>query len=308
VIDGSGNPSVAGFFSGTVDFNPGAGVDNRTSNGIRDVFLSGFDSNGNLVWARTWGGPGDDGGTSVAIDGSGNAYITGFFEGTANFDPGAGTDNHTSNGEEDAFLSKFDQNGNFIWALSWGGSSIDVGGSVAIDGSGNMYIRGDFMNTVDFDPGAGTDTHSSNGYYDVFLSKFDSNGNFVWARTWGESGIDLGGSAAIDGSGNVYVTGEFEGTVDFDPGVGVDNHSSNGITDIFLSKYDPNGNLVWARTWGGSYDDWGLSVMIDGSGNAYATGSFGDIVEFDPGAGVENHTSNGDYDAFLSKFLPNGNW
>jgi hypothetical protein len=114
------------------------------------------------------------------------------------------------------------------WARTWGGSDSDEGYSVAIDGSGNVYVTGEFEDTVDFDPGAGVDSHASNGMWDVFLSKFDPNGNFVWARTWGGSGLDGGPSVAIDGSGNAYITGCFEGTVDFDPGAGTENHSSNG--------------------------------------------------------------------------------
>jgi hypothetical protein len=101
--------------------------------------------------------------------------------------------------------------------------------------------------------------------------------------------------------------------VDFDPGPGEDNHTSNGSPswDAFLSKFDPNGNFVWARTWGGS-DNWdgdeGYGVAADGSGNAFVTGYFNETVDFDPGPGVDNHTSNGGWDVFLSKFPPDGNW
>jgi hypothetical protein len=307
-IDGSGNAYVAGAFAGTVDFDPGAGVDNHTSNGDDDIFLSKFDPNGNLVSARTWGGPGEDMGCSAAIDGSGNVYVTGFFEDTVDFDPGAGVDSHASNGGSDVFLNKLDPSGNFVWARTWGGLGYEEGVSVAVDGSGNAYITGWFADTVDFDPGAGVDNHASNGLYDVFLSKLDANGNFVWARTWGGSDLDYGNSVAIDGSGNAYITGRFSNTVDFDPGAGVDKHALNGLYDIFLNKLDANGNFVWARTWGGFDYDEGYSVMIDGSGNAYITGEFTGTVDFDPGLGADNHVSNGSGNAFLSKFPPDGNW
>jgi hypothetical protein len=309
-IDGSGNALVTGSFGGTVDFDPGPGVDNHTANGNDDAFISKFDSNGDLLWARTWGGSDSVYGNSVAIDGSGNAYVTGEFYNTADFDPGPGVDNHTSNGFLDVFLSKFDSNGDFLWARTWGGSDDDKGYSVGIDGSGNAYVTGFFEGTVDFDPGPGVDNHTSTGgSSDVFLSKFDSNGDFLWARTWGESGYDKGYSVAIDGSGNAFVTGYFfKGPADFDPGPGVDNHTSNGSRDVFLSKFDSNGDFLWARTWGGSGYDYVYSVGIDGSGNAYVTGCFEETVDFDPGPGVDNHTSNGYYDAFLSKFPPDGNW
>jgi hypothetical protein len=307
-IDGSGNAYITGAFQGTVDFDPGPAVDNHTSNGDCDVFLSKLDPNGNYLWARIWGESSWDEGYSVAIDGSGNAYITGYLTGTADFDPGPGVDNHTSNGGSDVFLSKLDQNGNYLWARTWGGPYYDSGWSVAIDGSGNAYITGLYTDTVDFDSGPGVEFHTSNGDHDVFLSKLDPNGNYLWARTWGGSYDDRGYSVTIDATGNAYITGYFYGIVDFDPGPGVDNHTSNSDRDVFLSKLDPNGNYLWARTWGGSTSDRGYSVAIDGSGNAYITGDFYGTVDFDPGPGVDNHKSNADWDIFLSKLDPNGNY
>ncbi len=301
--DGSGNVYVTGYFSGTVDFDPGGG-DPHTSNGGRDVFLSKFDSSGNFEWARTWGGSSWDSGLGVAADSSGNVYVTGYFWGTVYFDPG-GDDPHTSNGGRDVFLSKFDSSGNFKWVQTWGGSDSNYGWGVSADGSGNVYVTGHFTGTVYFDPGGG-DPHTSNGSIDVFLSKFDSSGNFEWARTWGGSGWDRGCVVAADGSGNVYITGYFEGTADFDPGGG-DPHTSNGDWDVFLSKFDSSGNFKWARTWGGPEIDFGLSVAADGSGNVYITGYFEGTVDFNPGDG-DPHTSNGGRDVFLSKFDSSGNF
>ena len=127
--------------------------------------------------------------------------------------------------------------------ISWGGSDDwDEGRGVGVDGSGNVYVTGWFWGTVDFDPGSGVDNHTSNGEHDVFLNKFDSSGAFNWARTWGGSEWDDGHGVAVEGSGNVYVTGYFQWTVDFDTGSGVDSHTSNGNGDVFLSKFPPDGN------------------------------------------------------------------
>jgi hypothetical protein len=308
-IDGNGNAYIAGEFESTVDFDPSPGVDEHISNGNNDIFLNKFDSNGEFQWARTWGGDGVwDEGRGVTIDGSGNAYVTGSFFWTVDFDPGPGVEEHTSNGNDDIFLSKFDSNGEFQWARTWGGLDWDTGDGVAIDGSGNAYVTGFFYDTVDFDPGPGVDEHTSKGDVDIFLSKFDLNGEFQWARTWGGGEGDTGFGVAIDSSGNAYISGIFYDTVDFDPGPGIDEHTSNGVEDTFLSKLDSNGNFQWARTWGGGELDRGIGVAIDGSGNPYITGFFRSVVDFDPGPGVDMHTSNGNYDAFLSKFPPDGNW
>jgi len=308
-VDDSGSVYVAGEFYDTVDFDPGPGVDEHSSNGGWDVFLSKFDSGGDFQWARTWGGLGGyNRGHGVAVNDSGSVYVAGEFYDTVDFDPGPGVDEHSSNGSGDVFLSKFDSEGDFQWARTWGGVDSDEGWGVAVDGSGSVYVAGWFGDSVDFDPGPGVDEHTSNGDYDIFLSKFDSEGSFQWARTWGGKGWDEGGGVAVDGSGNVYVEGCFDDVVDFDPGPGVDEHTSNGYRDVFLSKLDSGGDFQWARTWGAIGEDWGYAVAVDGSGSVCVAGFFWDTVDFNPGPGVDEHTSNGEYDAFLSKFPPDGCW
>ncbi len=189
------------------------------------------------------------------------------------------------------------------WARTWGGSENDHGFGVVVDGTGNIYVTGDFTRTVDFDPGGG-DMHTSNGELDISLSKFDSLGNFEWARTWGGSDNDRSQGVAVDSSGNVYVTGWFNGTVDFDPDGG-DVHTSNGLWDVFLSKFDSSGSFEWARTWGGAGSDGGCGIAVDDYGNVYITGRFNKTVDFDPDGG-DPHT--GSYDVFLSKFDSSGNF
>ncbi len=305
--DSSGNVYVTGYFHNGVDFDPDGG-DIHHSNGQQDVFLSKFDSSGNFVWAQTWGGSGRDEGWGVAVDDSGNVYVTGYFEDIVDFDPDGG-DPHTSIGTSDVFLSKFSTSGSFQWARTWGGSHGERVFGAATDNSGNVYVTGNFRDTVDFDPDGG-DPHTSNGSDDVFLSKFDASGNFKWARTWGGAYVDAGHGVSADGSGNCYVTGCFRGTVDFDPDGG-DPHTSGDSWDVFLSKFDSSGNFDWARTWGGPlYWHWankGGGVTADGYGNVYVTGHFMGIVDFDPDGG-DLHTSNGSGDVFLSRFDSSGNF
>jgi hypothetical protein len=171
-VDGANNVYVAGRFASTnCDFNPGGSPDIHSSNGALDAFLSKFDSNGTLQWAKTWGGSGDDDATGLAVDRAGHVYVAGRFHNTVDFDPGSMVDNHTSNGQYDISLSQFDSSGDFNWAKTWGGSGDDISG-VTVDGSGNVYAAGGFVGLVDFDPGSGVDNHTAIGGSDAFFSKF----------------------------------------------------------------------------------------------------------------------------------------
>ncbi len=307
-VDASGNVYTTGGFIGTVDFDPGSGTHNLTSAGGEDIFIQKLDSNGSFIWAKSMGGSSWDKGNSIAVDDSGNVYTSGNFKGTADFDPGSGTYNLTSEGNWDFFIQKLDANGNFLWAKSMGGTHEDKGYAIAVNTSGNIYTIGYFQGTVDFDPGSGTYDLTSAGYYDIFIQKLDANGNFIWAKSMGGSSWDIGRSIAMDASGNVYTTGYFKGTVDFDPGISTHNLTSGGSWNIFIQKLDANGNFIWAKSLGGSSDDRGYSIAVVDSGNVYTTGSYGDTVDFDPGSGTYNLTSAGYADLFIQKLDANGNF
>ena len=308
-VDSSGNIYTTGYFQGTGDFDPGAGTTNLTSAGGYDVFVSKLDSSGNFVWAKSFGGSANESGQSIEVDSSGNVYTTGYFQDTVDFDPGAGTTNLTSAGGYDAFVSKLDSSGDFVWAKIFSGSTYqEIGYAIAVDSSGNVYTTGYFWGTVDFDPGAGTTNLTSAGSNDVFVSKLDSSGNFVWAQSFGGSALDIGFSIAIDSSGNVYTLGVFRDTADFDPGAGTTNLTSAGINDLFVSKLNSSGALLWVKGFGGSSSESGQSIEVDSSGNVYTTGYFEGTVDFDPGAGTTNLTSVGSNDGFISKLDSSGNF
>jgi hypothetical protein len=301
-VDGSGNVYTTGYFGGTADFDPRAGTTNLISAGGTDIFISKLDADGNFVWAKRLGGSSNDEATGISIDGSGNVYTTGYFTGTADFDPGAGTTNLTSAGSPNIFISKLDAGGNFVWAKSLGGSSSSAATGISVDNSDNVYTTGTFTGTTDFDPGAGTaNLTSAPGLGEIFVSKLDASGNFVWAKSLGGSSSNRANSISVDGSGNVYTTGYFYVTGDFDPGAGTTNLISAGGTDIFISKLDADGNFVWAKRLGGSSNDEATGISIDGSGNVYTTGFFQGTVDFDPGAGIFNLATGGSPNIFLSK-------
>jgi len=158
-------------------------------------------------WARTWGGPESEAGSAVAADSLGNAYVTGCFQGTVDFDAGPETDYHTSNGDCDAYMSSYDSNGVYRWTLTFGCPGYMYAHGAVADDADDIYLVGDFIGPVDFDPGPGIDEHTTNGKDDIFLSKFNSNGEFQWARTWGGAKDDVGWDVACDDTGNTCVTG-----------------------------------------------------------------------------------------------------
>ena len=302
-VDGSGNVYITGTFQGTVDFDPSGGTSNLTSAGNTDVYFAKYSSSGVLTWAKNIGGTGADVSNGIVVDGSGNVYITGYFNSTADFDPNAGTSNLVSNGGTDIFLAKYNSSGSLTWANKIGGTSNELGRAVALDGSGNVYITGEYRSTVDFDPGAGTQSLTSAGNADVFVAEYSSAGAYVLAFGMGGTSIDAGYGIGVDGVGLISVAGRFQGTADFDPGAGTSNLTSAGGYDIFLAQYDNTGALQHDYGFGGLNNDWALGLVVDnGGGDMYVTGQFDGTVDFNPLVGVTNLTSNGGVDAFFAKY------
>jgi hypothetical protein len=308
--DVSGNIYTIGNFRDTVDFDPGAGVFNLISNGNMDIFIQKLAPNGNFIWAKQIGGTGLDDGKSIAIDPSGYIYSTGIFNGTVDINPGVSKVNLTSNGNHDIFIQKLDTAGNFVWAKQMGGPFVDFGNSITLDAIGNVYTTGYFRDTVDFDPGAGVVnlTSAGNTNINIFIQKLAANGNFVWAKQMNGTSLSGGVYITADAGNNIYLTGFFRDTVDFDPGTGVFNLISNGGNDVFIQKLDANGNLVWVKQMGGTMVDYGYSIATDMNGNVYSTGYFRDTADFDPGPGVFNLISDGNTDVYVQKLTTNGNF
>ena len=306
-VDASGNVYTTGSFEGTADFDPGVNTFDLISAGGVDIFVSKLDASGNLVWAKALGGTGADQAFGIAVDDSGNVYTAGSFEGTADFDPGVDVFDLTSAGGRDIFVSKLDPSGNLLWAIAMGDVGGDEASGIAVDDSGNVYTTGSFEGTVDFDPGTGVLDLTSAGGLDVFVSKLDASGIFVWARAMGGTGVDQASGIALDASGNVHTTGSFEGTADFNPGANVFNLT--GVSgNLFVSKLDSSGNFLWAKAMGGTGSDQALDIALDASGNVHTVGYFQDTADFDPGAGIFNLETMGGRDAFISKLDALGNF
>lgn len=237
--DNNGNIYSTGRFDNTIDADPGPGVFNLTGTGLcTDVFFQKLDSAGNFIWAKSIGGSRLEVCQSFTLDANNNIYATGFFDGTSDFDPGPGIFN-LSTIYTSAYIQKLDENGNFLWAKFVGGDSAHAFPSdIDVDSNNDAYITGYFYDTIDFDPGPGvfnlSPFDSSTG---MFILKLSATGNFSWAKFMG--GHDYYSwttSIALDAINNIYTTGTFSDTVDFDIEAGVYNLTNIGSPDIFIHK------------------------------------------------------------------------
>lgn len=272
--------------------------------------LLSYSQNPNFVWAKQISGNGCNNiGYSLKTDVSGNVYTIGTFDTITDFDPGPGTYTLSSFGYSDVFISKVDAAGNFVWAGKMGGNFVEYGTSIFIDNSSNVYSTGHFYSGVgDFDPGPGTYTLGMSGFGSGFVSKLNASGSFIWAKQ-----IDGGylncNSIVVDVFGSVIICGTFRDTVDFDPGPTTYTMASLGFpTNAFITKLDANGNFIWAKQIKDSSMSQMRSIVCDGLGNIYCTGTFEGTADFDPGIGTYSLTVGTYIDLFVLKLDMNGNF
>jgi hypothetical protein len=272
---------------------------------IESVFLLKLTPDGNFMWARSWGSSEYDFPGGLANDESG-VYINMRIYGEIDLDPGPDSDTRYGS----LAVCKLDPDGSYLWGQVLGNnvSSFPQAATMCVDGSGDLYSAGIFFQSTDFDPGTSVDERTSNGEADVFIWRLDSDGNYVWTRTWGGVGHDGINGLTMDDSGIIYATGRFNSLTDFDPGPGVTSQDTNGLVDIFVSKLDSDGNLLWVRTLGSETWDIGHDIAIDANGRVCLTGEFTGMVDFDPGTPFDYHTSNGIENAFYYVLDPDGNW
>ncbi|GAH42330.1 unnamed protein product, partial [marine sediment metagenome] len=243
-VDVFGNAYIGGITQGSLGGTSAGGVDN---------FLFKYDSDGNVLWSRQPGSTSSEYYGSVAVDSSGNAYLSGWTSGDLAADNAGGWD---------VFLVKYNSDGNVLWSRQTGSAGHDYVYAATVDALGNAYICGSTKGDL-----AATNA----GYDDVLLIKYNSAGDLLWSRQIGTPEVDEGRGVAVDASGDVYVTGETSGNL-ARTRIGYDD-------DVFLLKYDPNGNLLWSRQTGTSEDDRGRSVAVDAPNNplvsGYTLGSLG---------------------------------
>lgn len=349
-VDSQGNLIVAGIFSGTVDFSPvTSAVLNLTSVGQSDIYIAKYSPNGVLTWVgQVGGGAGDfseqdlyspiqeSTGEAVnnigpTVDGCGeyisaialgpddSIYLTGSFQGTADFDPtSAGVFSVPANGYHDIFVLKLNADGTLNYASAFGGPFDDSGKAIDVDSKGNAAVTGYFTRNADFNPGKPVYFVEALGRNDAFVMQVSVKGKLVWLDTFGGDAVkfpdrDSGEAIAIDSNDNVIVTGSFAREADFAPGPAEYILEAIRRTDAFLFQLSPKGKLVWATSFGGREEDSGNKLVIASDDSFYVSGYFTDNADLDPSGGEANFNAEneGDFDGsdtnlFLSHFANNG--
>lgn len=347
-VDEVGNSYITGNIAGVAEFS---GIEYQ-GKGIYDVFIAKYDASGNVVWVKTAGGDDNEQGEAIKYK-DGYLYVSGYFNDTAWFQ----NEMIISKGQSDAFLAKYDAQGNLIWIKQAGGIGADHANALDIDEQGNIYAAGNFENSltaetiqlsttnlykesfvISYSPAGNVNWAKSSigngvnqitgiaynhhnavyvtGYFsnnlqidqttvtsntpshDVFIGKLGSTGNLIWLKKAGSAYEDNANAVSSDADGNATITGYFSGTALFD---------ANAITyldynDIFIAHYDTSGNNLWVKAGRGQQLDIGFAVVSDDEGNIFVTGMFQGQIDFD------GHVLNGfDRDIFLISYDKDGN-
>lgn len=285
-VDAAGNLYVLGHFSA-----PSAlfGTTTLSTSGT-GTYLTKYSNSGGFAWARKISDTNLRDGSSLKTDAAGNSYLTTTFTGSVTL----GGRTLTSNGAADILIAKYNNNGDVVWATKAGGSAADKGNSIAIDAAGNSYLAGSFQGAATF----GSTVLSSQGSLDAFVAKLNPDGSFAWAQQAGGTGADEGTGAVVDASGNVYITGNFAGTL----ALGSTRLASSGGQDIFLAAYSNSGSLTWAQKAGGAGADKVTSLALDAGNNLYLGGNYNGTAQF----GTQSLSSAGGQDIFLAKYSNTG--
>ncbi|HHH53522.1 MAG TPA: hypothetical protein ENK91_07680, partial [Bacteroidetes bacterium] len=297
-IDSDNNICISGIYGGKVDFDMGVDsfyINSNASNGNFDIFILKLNENGDFIWVKSIGDGLEQKSTfTIATDSSNNICIGGQFTGDIDFNPEPEVFNlTTSPGEFDVFLLKLDENGDFIWV-----KSIQTKGRISItfDSKSDLYLTGGIENNLNLDTSLSL---TSNGSYDILILKLNKYGDFIWAKNFGGLNFDYGTAIMNDYYNNVYITGAFNGTVDFDPDKGHFNLISKGKQDVFILKLNETGDFIWVKSIGGLKYDGGYNITLDLVNNIFVSGEFSDTVDFDPGPDTFNLISQGSSDIFI---------
>ncbi len=316
MLDAEGRPVFIGSFKFLADFDPGPGTQNLGNTagfGDDDGFILKLDAAGALVWASHFGAARaqeSDQLRDTGIDSNENLYLLGSFQGRIDADPSPALYPLDALGSEALVLSKLDSSGAFQWARSIDGASGTLSAALATDLNGNSILAGGFSGNIQIQNGAGfTPVSGVGGNPGVFFASFSSQGLLNWVKSISGNGLVSVADVELDSAGNFTVTGTINGVLDFDPGPMESTLSSPGGNNVFLARYDPLGNLLWARKFGGSASVSGVQLALDEKGNSFVSGSFSGGLEAGEGASLTSLNSHsGSFDGFFCRFGPQGNF
>ncbi len=306
--DPLGNTYTLGYFSGTIDLDPGLSIYNVTSTGSLSFFIVKLNASGNFIWAKKYTNGSEVIGHSISVDQSGNVYTTGYFNKTTNFD--LGYSNFTLNplGKTDIFILKLSSSGAFVWAKQLGGNSYNQGNAITCDEKGNVYTSGYFRGSIDLDPGAASQHKIAVGGFDAYILKLSTEGHFIWAKTIGGKKNDGYYNICLDNFGNVYSSGRFSDTLNFYTGTDTFQLTSKArFFESFVTKLDTSGNFKWAIKFGDSLLDADPFIVADKSENLILTGGYYGKPDFDPGPSITNYPAKGEKDFYAVKLNASGN-
>jgi Beta-propeller repeat len=285
-IDTAGNSYVTGSFQNTISF-PGCAPLVGAATG-HTIFVAKFNSAGNCQWARRALGSGNDAGTSISVDASGNAYVTGITNGHVAFS----STQSINVSSDDGFVAKYNTAGTLQWVLSIAGPGLHYGSGIAVrPATGNFYVTGVFENASTFNTTSGAAITLSSvapppqpspflALGDIFLASYDTNGVLQWVKSAGGNNADYGASVAVDFQNNAYVAGTFSSSFNW----GGNSLAPVGSFDAYLAKYDPSGNVLWVRTMSGPNQEGVTSISVDSTtawyDGPYVTGSYSNSLSF----------------------------
>lgn len=294
--DANGNVLVTGrFLSPSITF----GSTTLTSAGYISIFIVKYDVAGNVLWAKSAGATDPSKNYGITTDIGGNVFVTGHFVSSSiTFGSTTLTNTDITGATSDIYIVKYDALGNVLWAKSAGGINADYGNSISTDASGNVLVTGDFNSPVIT---FGSDTLTNVGFADIFIVKYDPAGNVLWAKSAGGTNPDYSNGISTDGSGNVFITGEFQSSsITFGSTTLINTDITANTEDVLVAKYDASGNVLWAKSAAGTSMDFGFGITTDASGNALVTGSFrSPAITF--GTTVLTNVNVGYLDIFVAK-------
>lgn len=276
---------------------------NQASNsGSLDVYIAKYNNTGQRIWSTYFGGNDVDVGQSIAVDPQGNLLITGLTFSSSGISIGTAIHQSAYQNEGDVFVAKFSNNGNLLWSTYYGGNRFDFANDIASDMAGNAIVTG----WTDSDMGissAGAYKMTKSDTADIFVAKFNPNGQLIWGTYYGSEGPERSLQVESDVQNNIYISGWTASRMNFATNGAFQTNYGGGTADVFVGKFNPGGQVLWMTYFGGANEEYGDAMYVNSSGDVFLSGTTSSSNN------ISNNgtTFNGDHDVFLSFFDTNGN-